>query len=830
MRNWIILSLFVLIVLTIAASPAMAALGAATWTQNNDIVLNVANGQSAQFEYRVQAVTSKNGHFSINLYREGQAAPIYTYINNQASVNNGANGYVTVNPSDYGNTLGNYYVVITSVDDFGTDYFKIELVVGTSAFSVACTAVPSNGYAPLNVTLASTINGNSPSYTLNWNYGDGKNSAYNVSGTSNTITHVYGTGSFNPSLTVTDKNGSSMTANCGNVNVMMPSLDIQNINCFSRVIDGQNQSCGVTVTSNNGLTPGNVNINVYYSNGQLFGSCLTNSLSGACTVDNIVHGVGTYSVYATASANGYINDTDKQPTYTFDIYSQKYNVINLATYSDSNFISQSSTFYRGQPLYIKFQVYDPSANQFVTNDIVTAATLVSLAGGHADLSRMTYNGNWYYYKLDSVPLTHAFIGNSNVFAFTFNFTGLSGGQAQVALTILNNNPTINSIPDVYVDRGQTTLVSLNNYGRDIEDGTLQWNVLTSNGNVFASAITTGNILSITGNVIGNGAITLRGFDLDNAYADTNINVHVVNGINITNNTIIVSCTATPTSGNAPLGVMFNAVANGGTGTYNYNWDFNDNGQITTTASSISHTYNNIGTYNPLLTVTDSSNHISIVSCGLISVGNGVNGTGPIFSTGGPYTGYLNQALTLDASKTTGSISKYSWDFGDGTSADATTPTIQHIYTAIDRYDITLTVTYSDGTKKSGSTTATIIEQNSPPKVVAVKTPDRGILVENIVFTGGDSGEILGPNDDLTADITIKNQWTGKLKNVYVSISIPELGLESRSSSFDLTRGEDQTQSVTLPLFDVPPGVYYLKISAGNGNVYRTKYREIEVTK
>jgi len=78
-----------------------------------------------------------------------------------------------------------------------------------------------------------------------------------------------------------------------------------------------------------------------------------------------------------------------------------------------------------------------------------------------------------------------------VFTFAFNFSSVSGGEAQASLTILNNNPTISNIADVYVNVGQTKYLDLNDYGRDLEDSTLQWSII-NNPNIAISNILTGN--------------------------------------------------------------------------------------------------------------------------------------------------------------------------------------------------------------------------------------------------------------------------------------------------------------------------------------------------
>jgi PKD repeat protein len=68
--------------------------------------------------------------------------------------------------------------------------------------------------------------------------------------------------------------------------------------------------------------------------------------------------------------------------------------------------------------------------------------------------------------------------------------------------------------------------------------------------------------------------------------------------------LVVTTTAAPTSGYAPLGVGFVASASGGTPPYIFQWSFGDG--TTGAGSSVSHTYANPGSYAAMVTVTDST--------------------------------------------------------------------------------------------------------------------------------------------------------------------------------------------------------------------------------
>ncbi len=656
--------------------------------------------------------------------------------------------------------------------------------------------------------------------TYSWNFGDGITQS---SGNSPIITHSYiAPGTYPVTLTVSD-GPYGLTAYITHNVVVTGILNITNINCFRTVIEGQNQSCQITVTTNN-LPAQNVDVDVYFLDGTPFASCTT-TLAGACTVYRTmpVGSAGTYTVYATAVAPGYINDTDTYPRYTFDVWARQYDIINLATYNDSAFHNLDGVFYRGEALYVKFQVYDVTNHVFVTEDIVTAASLVSLPGGRADLTEMTFNDNWYYYRLDMIPLTHAFLGDSNVFAFAFNFTGQTGGQAQVNLTILNNVPTISPIADININVGQIYNLDLTPYGYDLEDQrNLVWTV-TENSAYFDAQITNLGYsnLEVTGIAVGSGTLTLRAYDLDNDYDE----IIVIVNVGTSGNGTYYVCSAVPTSGNIPLDVTFTITQLGSTNTaFTVGWDFGDG----TTGAGIQtrHRYTTAGTYIPAAIITDV-NSVQTILCPAIRAFSG--NTTLNADAGGPYNGYMNEPLTFDASGSTGAIIAYEWNFGDGSVIRTTTPTFDYTYfNKIGRYTITLTVFDANGNTATDTTTALIIERVYQ-KPADIEKDTEGLYIGRILLDGIDrKGEILRSDDELTIEVNMENFYSYKLEDVKMTAEIFELGIKQKTSAFDLRKGQEATKTLTLPIYDAPAGTYYLKITVGNEDVKRIKYREIIV--
>jgi YVTN family beta-propeller protein len=76
---------------------------------------------------------------------------------------------------------------------------------------------------------------------------------------------------------------------------------------------------------------------------------------------------------------------------------------------------------------------------------------------------------------------------------------------------------------------------------------------------------------------------------------------------------------------------------------------------------------------------------------------------------------------LDASASTvryGTIARYAWNFGDGTTATTSTPVASHVYAAPGRYTVRLTETSSGGTSTSKVFTGQTMSRNGGPSAVA----------------------------------------------------------------------------------------------------------------
>mgnify|MGYP000243992005 CR=1 FL=1 len=173
-------------------------------------------------------------------------------------------------------------------------------------------------------------------------------------------------------------------------------------------------------------------------------------------------------------------------------------------------------------------------------------------------------------------------------------------------------------------------------------------------------------------------------------------------------------TASPTSGEAPLEVSFDASkSEDPDGTIaSYSWDFGDGD--TGTGETITHTYADVGDYTAELTVTDDDGAAD-KSTQSISVSSGNNPPTASF-TADPTSGAAPLEVSFDASGSSdsdGSIDSYSWDFGDGNSGSG--ETVNHTYDSSGDYTVELTVTDDDGATDETSETIEVVSPPEPPE-------------------------------------------------------------------------------------------------------------------
>ena len=151
----------------------------------------------------------------------------------------------------------------------------------------------------------------------------------------------------------------------------------------------------------------------------------------------------------------------------------------------------------------------------------------------------------------------------------------------------------------------------------------------------------------------------------------------------------------------------------------YDWDFGDGNLGSDAGPTPDHTYQSTGTFTIRLTVTDDQGATGSDTTTVTVADTGGNQS-PTADPGGPYTATVGEALTLDGSGSSdsdGSVTRYDWEFGDGTSAENAGATPTHTYESSGTFTVTLTVTDDSGATDEAGTSVSVSGDGSGPNVL-----------------------------------------------------------------------------------------------------------------
>jgi PKD repeat protein len=152
---------------------------------------------------------------------------------------------------------------------------------------------------------------------------------------------------------------------------------------------------------------------------------------------------------------------------------------------------------------------------------------------------------------------------------------------------------------------------------------------------------------------------------------------------------VASFSGTPTNGTVPLLVTFTDTSTGSI--TNRFWNFGDSSTTNVTTNVVSHTYA-AGTYSVMLVVSGPGGISTNSQSNYIIV----KPPPPVASfNGSPTSGVAPLAVTF-TDTSTGSITNWSWDFGDGGTTNLATNTVLYTYNTAGVYTVTEIVSGSGG--------------------------------------------------------------------------------------------------------------------------------------
>jgi PKD repeat protein/serine/threonine protein phosphatase PrpC len=182
---------------------------------------------------------------------------------------------------------------------------------------------------------------------------------------------------------------------------------------------------------------------------------------------------------------------------------------------------------------------------------------------------------------------------------------------------------------------------------------------------------------------------------------------------------VADFTLSPTNGFVPLTV---SIMNASTGPINsYRWDFGDGTLPSASSDPGSHIYDTPGNFTITLTVTGPGGSDSMSQSVAVIAQPPVACFAPLSSTIS-----VNGSVNFDATCSTGSISSYSWDFGDG--SNGTGQTTSHTFTTASIFTVTLTVTGPSGVDQAVGT----VNAQLPPPLACFSPVNSNISVNGTV--------------------------------------------------------------------------------------------------
>jgi len=198
---------------------------------------------------------------------------------------------------------------------------------------------------------------------------------------------------------------------------------------------------------------------------------------------------------------------------------------------------------------------------------------------------------------------------------------------------------------------------------------------------------------------------------------------------------IAAFTQDRATGNAPLVVRFFNQSSGDI--TSYNWNFGDGGL--SSESNPVHTYNAPGLYNVTLTVNGAGGSSNVSrQISVQSVSAPVAAFTQDRASGPPP---LNVQFT---NQSTGAITTYAWNFGDGAISDQPSPS--HQYMTVGTYNVILQVV-GPGGSSSATRQITVTNTQIPPPVAAFtpNTPISGDVQLTVQFENTSTGNITSYN-------------------------------------------------------------------------------------
>ena len=285
-------------------------------------------------------------------------------------------------------------------------------------------------------------------------------------------------------------------------------------------------------------------------------------------------------------------------------------------------------------------------------------------------------------------------------------------------------------------------------------------------------------------------------------------------------------TASPESGELPLKVHFDATAS-----YDpdgeiasYEWDLDGDGNFDDgEGEEIDYEYTQEGDYEVTLRVTDNSGEYNTTTM-TIEAGS-IGGLRATITTNVGDEGlyYVGQKYKFDGALSQiddGKITKYTWDFGDG-SDPVTTRSVEHRFENSGTYSVVLTVQDAEGNADESTLEVKVIEEGTPPdaSITTIPALSGGVVTGTVPLTVEfDANDSFDEEDDIVDyEWDFDNDGTVDATGDTAQHSYQEEG--SFEARLILTDSVGNTDEAIVPIEVTAQGlIARLEIDQSNGEV------------
>lgn len=194
--------------------------------------------------------------------------------------------------------------------------------------------------------------------------------------------------------------------------------------------------------------------------------------------------------------------------------------------------------------------------------------------------------------------------------------------------------------------------------------------------------------------------------------------------------VAVTLTSSPASPavNSPVAFTASATAPAGTTIDRYEWNFGNGAGRTTTGGSTSYVYTSGGRFTVSVRVVTTDGASGTAQLDIVVTGMSVAlSASPLTPTAGSYV-----TLTATVTPAAVTISRFEWNFGDGSTRTTTGSATSYAYATGGRFTVTVRAVTTDGASATGQTDVVVTAQ-TPVSVTLTATPSSAGRKATVAF-------------------------------------------------------------------------------------------------